>query len=95
MASSKMNKAVILFNIVLILSPLLIMSMAEGRLFGVGKGKLTPTCNKVRGVEISDTCFDIIKSNLLTATDFSAINPNINCNGLFVGQWVCIDGSVN
>ncbi|KAL5977015.1 hypothetical protein ACLOJK_021353 [Asimina triloba] len=28
-----------------------------------------------------------------TAEDFCAINPNLDCDNLFVGQWLCVAGS--
>ncbi|KAL5698377.1 hypothetical protein ACHQM5_029426 [Ranunculus cassubicifolius] len=90
MAVKMNNKAAM---VVLIISLLLIVSIAEARPRAVGAG--TPTCTKVVGVQRGQTCFNIIQSNKLSTTQFGAINPNINCSGLFVGQWVCIVGTVN
>jgi hypothetical protein len=56
--------------------------------------KSTPECDDVVGVASGDTCFTIAQSFNLTAASFDAINPNISCNALFVGQWICVAGSV-
>ncbi|KAF9603847.1 hypothetical protein IFM89_038030 [Coptis chinensis] len=93
---SKINNKAAMFNIVFMLSLLLIMSMAEGRFLGLvfGRGK-TPQCDKVVGVQGGDTCFGIIQNSNSTAATFAAINPNLNCSALFVGQWLCVSGTLN
>ncbi|KAL5700494.1 hypothetical protein ACHQM5_025929 [Ranunculus cassubicifolius] len=85
------KKAVMSVNIVLILS-LLVVPMSEG--FKIGQGPTTPECDLVHGTESGDTCFSITQVSNLTATSFAAINPNINCTGLFVGQWICVSGKL-
>ncbi|WJZ96275.1 hypothetical protein VitviT2T_014975 [Vitis vinifera] len=57
--------------------------------------KATPECDTVVGVESGDTCFDIADKFQLTTEFFDSINPNLNCDALFVGQWVCVDGTAN
>ncbi|KAK4271436.1 hypothetical protein QN277_020135 [Acacia crassicarpa] len=54
-----------------------------------------PICTIIHGVEQGETCTSIIaqRSNLDTP-HFLQINPNINCEHIFVGQWVCVDGKV-
>ncbi|RWR94552.1 Peptidoglycan-binding Lysin subgroup [Cinnamomum micranthum f. kanehirae] len=90
------NNMVMFFNLVLVLSLLLIMSMAEARLFGgIGKRDATPECDTVIGVSSGDTCFKISQFFNLTADEFLAINPNLNCSSLFVGQWLCVEGTAN
>ncbi|KAL9377641.1 hypothetical protein Peur_028976 [Populus x canadensis] len=81
---------------VLVLSFLLIISMAESRILGTAGffAESTPECDDVVGVASGDTCFTIAQSFNLTAASFDAINPNLNCNALFVGQWLCVAGSV-
>ncbi|CAN6719280.1 unnamed protein product [Malus baccata var. baccata] len=59
---------------------------------GFGGVKATARCQKVYGVEAGDTCNGIMAKFKLTA-HFFAINPNINCNTIFVGQWLCIAGT--
>ncbi|KAI3456349.1 hypothetical protein Pfo_013012 [Paulownia fortunei] len=91
------NKVSIFLNFALMLSLLLIITIAESRsIFGVNrKASPTLTCDSVVGVKSGDTCFEIAQTNNLTAKAFDTINPNLNCTALFVGQWLCIDGSLN
>ncbi|KAI4371688.1 hypothetical protein MLD38_010011 [Melastoma candidum] len=49
-------------------------------------------CNSAHGVQDGETCFLIAKQFNMTTAEFVAINPNVVCKKLFVGQWVCIDG---
>uniref|UniRef100_A0A0D9V6I3 LysM domain-containing protein n=1 Tax=Leersia perrieri TaxID=77586 RepID=A0A0D9V6I3_9ORYZ len=51
------------------------------------------TCNKVHGVQKAETCFTVSQSAGLTQDQFLAFNPNINCEKVFVGQWVCLDAT--
>ena len=71
--------------------PILIFECA----IGITAKKSTPECDAVVGVESGDTCFDIADKFQLTTEFFDSINPNLNCDALFVGQWVCVDGTVN
>lgn len=57
------------------------------------KPKAPPACDTVFGVRKGDTCFDIAQNFKLSTPEFDSINPNINCAALFVGQWVCVDGT--
>ncbi|OAY81367.1 hypothetical protein ACMD2_16479 [Ananas comosus] len=52
----------------------------------------TLSCNAVYGVRSGDTCFAIAQQFNLTIGSFSDINPNLDCDKLFVGQWLCING---
>lgn len=52
-------------------------------------------CESVVGVKSGDSCFEIAKGENLSSTAFEVINPNLNCTALFIGQWICISGSVN
>ncbi|ESW31248.1 hypothetical protein PHAVU_002G222400 [Phaseolus vulgaris] len=52
------------------------------------------TCNDVHGVEEGETCTSIFQGFNLQERHFLGINPNINCNFIFVGQWVCVDGEI-
>ncbi|KAF9608775.1 hypothetical protein IFM89_011396 [Coptis chinensis] len=85
---AKINNKAAMFNIVFMLSLLLIVSMADGR------GK-TLQCDKVVGVQGGDTCLGIIQSSNSTTATFVAINPNLNCSALFVGQWLCVSATFN
>ncbi|KAF5738940.1 hypothetical protein HS088_TW12G00136 [Tripterygium wilfordii] len=71
------------FNLLLLLSFVVIGSATTKK----------PTCLVVYGVENGDTCYAIAEKYLKESIPaLSAINPNINCANLFVGQWVCVIG---
>ncbi|KAK7400486.1 hypothetical protein VNO78_11694 [Psophocarpus tetragonolobus] len=53
-----------------------------------------PVCNIIHGVEEGETCLSITQTFNLDERHFLDINPNINCNRIFVGQWVCVNGKV-
>ncbi|XAR66384.1 Chitinase [Bertholletia excelsa] len=96
------SKTTMFLNVALLFVLLLAVSMAEGRSFlGVlltAKEAVInsgPTCDEVVGVESGDTCFAIAQAFNLTNDFFNSINPNVNCTALFVGQWICVDGSAN
>ncbi|KAK2998925.1 hypothetical protein RJ639_023674 [Escallonia herrerae] len=61
----------------------------------VGFTKAPPICSKVHGAQIGDTCFSVAKAFNLTTEDFNAINPNLNCIRIFVGEWLCVNGLAN
>ncbi|KAJ0438629.1 putative LysM domain-containing protein [Helianthus annuus] len=61
---------------------------------GFQKANSVVVCDQVIGVESGDDCTTISQSLKISLESFLAINPNINCEAMFVGQWVCIDGSV-
>lgn len=52
-------------------------------------------CNSVYGVQSGDTCAGVIQKFSLDAIFFSVINPNLNCDKIFAGQWLCVNGKVN
>ncbi|KAK3011122.1 hypothetical protein RJ639_012681 [Escallonia herrerae] len=91
------NKAAMFFNLVLMISLLFIVSKVDSRTLGAGltRGKPTPHCDEVLSVESGDTCFAITQALNMTTAFFDAINPNLNCRNLFVGEWLCIAGTVN
>ncbi|PWA52534.1 lysM domain-containing protein [Artemisia annua] len=49
-------------------------------------------CNSVIGVKSGDTCFDIANNFNLSSKAFESINPNLNCDEMFVGEWICVKG---
>ncbi|KAI3498861.1 hypothetical protein L1887_34647 [Cichorium endivia] len=76
---------------------LMIVVLTESRPTLIGRqesGNLVVSCNQVTGVEPAGDCTTISQSFKLSLEAFLAINPNINCISLFVGQWVCVDGNV-
>ncbi|PSS04750.1 LysM domain-containing protein [Actinidia chinensis var. chinensis] len=90
------NKNTMFLNIVLVLSLLLVITMAQGSSIQGDKAKPTdPFCDLVVGAEKGDTCFGIAKAFDLTTDFFNFLNPNLNCDDIFVGQWLCIAGSAN
>lgn len=94
MAKANNNTIIILNFALVLLLILMIITMAESRVTISAKSKASVTlvCDIVTAVTKGDTCFDIAKSNNLTTAQFDAFNPNVNCDGLFVGQWLCIEG---
>ncbi|CAO1943403.1 unnamed protein product [Urochloa humidicola] len=48
------------------------------------------SCSKVHGVKVGETCSSVAQAAGLTQDDFLGFNPNINCEKVFVGQWVCL-----
>uniref|UniRef100_A0A7N0VC60 LysM domain-containing protein n=1 Tax=Kalanchoe fedtschenkoi TaxID=63787 RepID=A0A7N0VC60_KALFE len=72
-----------LFNLVLVLSSILFISVP------------IPNCEKVFGVRNGDTCFEITQLFNLSTSFFELMNPNLVCNKLFVGEWVCVGGTLS
>ncbi|KAF8663911.1 hypothetical protein HU200_055251 [Digitaria exilis] len=52
-------------------------------------------CDKVYGVQERETCFAVSQAEGLPLKKFLRFNPNINCNNLFIGQWVCLHARCN
>ncbi|CAK7346403.1 unnamed protein product [Dovyalis caffra] len=75
------------------------MSVVESRsVLGIGFSRAaasTPDCDSVHGVVGGDTCSAIAQEFSLSTEDFNAINPNLDCDNLFVGQWLCVAGTSN
>ncbi|KAF8011880.1 hypothetical protein BT93_I0111 [Corymbia citriodora subsp. variegata] len=92
MAKIASHKSII-FSLISILFFVLMISLAESRVTG-RVATLNPglVCDKVVGVNSGDTCLSIAQQSQLSSVSFSSINPNLNCDALFVGQWLCISG---
>ncbi|KAK4858612.1 hypothetical protein QYF36_019344 [Acer negundo] len=56
--------------------------------FGFLGGKAS--CENVFGVRSGDTCTGIAQMFKLSTVTFDSNNPNLNCDALFVGQWLCV-----
>jgi len=41
-------------------------------------------------VKERETCFAVAQATGLPLKQFLSFNPNINCDNLFIGQWVCL-----
>ncbi|KAK6797601.1 hypothetical protein RDI58_005303 [Solanum bulbocastanum] len=98
---AKPNNRVLSF--ILILTLLLFITLVESK-FTIHEGSsssLSPAslseieCSKVVNVKDGDTCFDVSHTFGLGSDEFNAINPNLNCTALFVGQWLCVDGTLS
>ncbi|XP_057792620.1 lysM domain-containing protein ARB_03442-like isoform X2 [Salvia miltiorrhiza] len=84
------------FKLALVLSLVLMMSIAESVNLRVGFKKqdaADAVCNSVHGTESDETCSSVAQEFNLSLDEFLAINPNINCDSVFVGQRLCVDGS--
>ncbi|GAA0185929.1 hypothetical protein LIER_33217 [Lithospermum erythrorhizon] len=73
------------YSAFLVLSLLVLVTLAAAK-------PAVLTCTIPVGAKAGDTCSAIIKSSKLSAQDFSFLNPNLNCNKIFVGQWLCLGG---
>ncbi|MCD7453673.1 hypothetical protein HAX54_021828 [Datura stramonium] len=73
---------------------LLSISMAESRIVSSGIGMNSALiCSKIYGANIGDTCFSIMQQFSVNPQAFATFNPNLNCDKMFVGEWICLDGS--
>ncbi|KAK1368499.1 LysM domain-containing protein [Heracleum sosnowskyi] len=81
--------------ILIIFSLLLILTVAESRQVShnIAEAPAALICDLVFGVNSGDTCFSIAQGFGLSSGEFESINPNVNCAALFVGQWICVEGS--
>lgn len=64
---------------------------------GFGEDKSSSTiieCFKVYGAEAGDTCSLIIQKLGVPQDSFFKFNPNLNCDAIFVGQWLCTEAVV-
>ncbi|KAJ9560667.1 hypothetical protein OSB04_005827 [Centaurea solstitialis] len=88
------NKISMFSAFVLLLSFVFLISSGESKMtFNNGFVKQSKlVCNSIYGTQVGDTCSSIIEEFQLSATTFNAINPNLNCNVVFVGEWLCLDG---
>ncbi|XVF65615.1 hypothetical protein PTKIN_Ptkin09bG0263400 [Pterospermum kingtungense] len=50
----------------------------------------TPICVAIHGAKKGDTCFGLAQAFNLTLDYFKQNNPNLDCDKIFVGQWLCI-----
>ncbi|CAL9013945.1 unnamed protein product [Prunus brigantina] len=93
------SKMALILNLILVLSLVLMISIAESKLLGsnIGFGGKKPAavCAAVYGAEEGDTCTSVSEMFNLSFDFFLSINPNINCDNFFVGQWLCTAGSAN
>ncbi|KAF8029675.1 hypothetical protein BT93_E2182 [Corymbia citriodora subsp. variegata] len=84
------------FQVFLVLSLLLAVTTAENKLIkGVRilAANSAPECDTGFAVRVGDSCSSVAEIFSLTSDFFNSINPNLDCNSLFVGQWLCVQGT--
>ncbi|KAF8029676.1 hypothetical protein BT93_E2183 [Corymbia citriodora subsp. variegata] len=89
MANTGKSAIIFFFEMFLVLSLLLGVSMAENKLikgFRILEANSALQCGAAYGVRAGDTCFSVAEASHLTTSVFNSINPNLNCDALFVGQ---------
>ncbi|KAG2592208.1 uncharacterized protein LOC120672535 [Panicum virgatum] len=66
--------------------------LGRGRVYFASDAVTVPalSCSKVHGVKAGETCFSMAQAARLKQDVFLGFNPNINCENVFVGQWVCL-----
>ncbi|KAI6703858.1 hypothetical protein NL676_012994 [Syzygium grande] len=83
------SKMTMLFNLLLLLSLCFTVAIAE-RILKIDTPISTGLqCEFVHGVKSGDTCLSVASKFNLTPRFFATFNPNLNCDELFVGQWLC------
>ncbi|KAF5738938.1 hypothetical protein HS088_TW12G00134 [Tripterygium wilfordii] len=78
-------------NLLFMLWFLLFVCVAESILRLGSEG--VPACTLWGSVRKGVTCDGAANDFNLTPQSFFALNPNIDCDDLFVGQWVCVAGN--
>ncbi|CAN4104895.1 unnamed protein product [Withania somnifera] len=54
-----------------------------------------PDCNSIYAAQTGDTCESLIETFNLKAEEFNSINPNLDCDKIFVGEWICANATVS
>ncbi|KAI4371682.1 hypothetical protein MLD38_010007 [Melastoma candidum] len=97
MASTGKSTAIYIQVLLALALVLLLAACVAGRGSNVGLLVVsTPTtqtplqCGLVYAVQTGDTCFAIANQASMDTKQFLTINPNLVCDHLFVGEWVCI-----
>ncbi|PAN28132.1 hypothetical protein GQ55_5G134100 [Panicum hallii var. hallii] len=67
-------------------------ALGRGRVYFASDAAAVPalSCSEVHGVKAGETCSSVAQAAGLTQDVFLGFNPNINCEKVFVGQWVCL-----
>ncbi|OIT36754.1 hypothetical protein A4A49_60220 [Nicotiana attenuata] len=82
------------YKVSFVLLFLLSIYVAESRILPSENGTNSVlVCSKIYGANIEDTCFSIMRNFSVIPEVFTTFNPNLNCDKMFVGQWICLDGS--
>ncbi|KAL3741948.1 hypothetical protein ACJRO7_017429 [Eucalyptus globulus] len=90
--SSKITMA---FNLFLVLSLVFTVSTAQRKLMNVDMNDGVPQvgmqCKSLYSVQDGDTCYDLVQTFHLTTSTFELFNQNLDCDNLFIGQWICLN----
>ncbi|KAK8519538.1 hypothetical protein V6N12_025573 [Hibiscus sabdariffa] len=90
------SKVSMYLNFALLISLLLIINMAESRLSQFESDDvLQLDMERPKHQKEGDTCISICDAFTLNINSFLALNPNLNCDKIFVGEWLCVDGIVS
>ncbi|KAM3301747.1 hypothetical protein P3S67_016249 [Capsicum chacoense] len=82
--------------LILVLSFLILLTPYQGLAeFFKGTNIENPVCTRIHAAQAGDTCESLIEFFDLKAEDFNNINPNLNCNKIFVGEWICTNGTIS
>ncbi|KAL5730678.1 hypothetical protein ACHQM5_003475 [Ranunculus cassubicifolius] len=79
-------------SLILLFALLIAVSMADASFFERKPPATTTQCNKAFGARLGDSCFSIQQLFKIEPAIFTAINPNLECNKIFPGQWICTNG---
>ncbi|KAL5716006.1 hypothetical protein ACHQM5_017751 [Ranunculus cassubicifolius] len=84
------------FLIFLLTALLVVATIADASAFSKKKGAPPAVqCTGVTDAVSGDTCSSLAETFNLSGKVFAALNPNLDCDNMFVGQWICIDGDAN
>ncbi|KAL8102300.1 hypothetical protein AgCh_026981 [Apium graveolens] len=84
------NRSALELFLVLAFAVLLVSRSAEGS--GNTNAKEL-SCTSFIDHKEGETCFSIAQEFKLTLAEFIGFNPNLNCNKLFVGEWLCLNAA--
>ncbi|KAL5730681.1 hypothetical protein ACHQM5_003477 [Ranunculus cassubicifolius] len=79
-------------SLIFLIALLVIVSIADASLSGRKLAASAIQCESVFGARPGDSCLSIQQLFNLSAEIFTAINPNLVCNNMFAGQWICTKG---
>ncbi|CAN0914839.1 hypothetical protein LINGRAHAP2_LOCUS28777 [Linum grandiflorum] len=85
-----------IINSILVISFIMVVMMSTAE--STSRHLLTPactvSCTEFVGVKRDETCDSISQdNNSMTVSKFLSLNPNLVCENMFEGEWVCVDGT--
>ncbi|KAL3746106.1 hypothetical protein ACJRO7_015112 [Eucalyptus globulus] len=89
MAKITSHKSTIFFNLVSILLFVLMVTWVKSLIVGREPFLL---CHELAQVNSEDTCYAIAQQYESTLDTLYSINPNVNCDDLSIGQYLCVSG---